>query len=276
MRLAAISDRDFIRMGHGIESRYARCAEYWEPHLRLTREFVQRNSYPSKRVAVLGAGRLLDIDINSLLVKASEVHLFDADPNCVRAWRAAVPHRDRQRIVPRIEDVTGCIAEWSSNLKAASRRGQLAPYVESLAAETPAWSRESFDGIISLNIAGQLPLYWRDRVTEAQRDLCSDEIEALVSSYERIQTAHFAAVQKSASQWGAVVTDVEYYFYDVDHSEWEIEQALHGASRAAFDALASRQRVTDQECWLWHLAPQYIESDNEGEIHRVEALAWSR
>lgn len=263
-------------MGHCIESRHERCADYWEPHLRLTRQFIQRNSHPSHRVAVLGAGRLLDIDLNSLLSKASEVHLFDADPNCVRAWRAAVPHQDRHRIVPRIEDVTGCITEWSSNLKAAARRGELATYLESLGAGLPSWSRESFDGVVSLNIAGQLPLYWRDRVLDARSTLSPDEADALVSSYERIQTAHFVAVQRAAKQWGITVTDVEYYFYHVDHTEWKIEYALHGASRGAFDGPTSSQKVTDSECWLWHLAPQYIESDTEGEIHRVEAVAWSK
>jgi hypothetical protein len=25
---------------------------------------------------------------------------------------------------------------------------------------------------------------------------------------------------------------------------------------------------------LWHLAPQFVESDTEGAIHRVEARAW--
>jgi hypothetical protein len=276
MRLTGASDRDFIRMGRGIESRYERCSEYWEPHLRFTREFIQRNSYPAQKVAVLGAGRLLDIDLPALLSKASEVHLFDADPTCLRSWRAAVLHRDRHRIVPRIEDVTGCITEWSSGLKTAARKGVLATYIESLGAELPAWSRESFDGVVSLNIAGQLPLYWRDRVLDAQSVLSTDEGEALVSSYERMQTAHFAAVQRAAKHWGITVTDVEYYFYHVDHTEWEIEDALHGASRGAFEGLSSRQNVTDRECWLWHLAPQYIESDTEGEIHRVEAVAWSR
>lgn len=276
MRLTGASDRDFIRMGRGIESRYERCSEYWEPHLRFTREFIQRNSYLAQRVAVLGAGRLLDIDLPALLGKASEVHLFDADPTCVRSWRAAVPHRDRHRIVPRIEDVTGCITEWSSGLKTAARKGVLATYIESLGAELPAWSRESFDGVVSLNIAGQLPLYWRDRVLDARSALSSDEADALASSYERLQIAHLAAVQQAATQWGVFVSDVEYYFYHVDHSEWEIEEALHGASRGVFDALTARQPVTDSECWLWHLAPQYIESDNEGEIHRVEAVAWRR
>jgi hypothetical protein len=28
------------------------------------------------------------------------------------------------------------------------------------------------------------------------------------------------------------------------------------------------------ECWLWHLLPQFMESDGEGCIHRVEASAW--
>lgn len=49
--------------------------------------------------------------------------------------------------------------------------------------------------------------------------------------------------------------------------EWEVEDALHGDSAALFE---ENFQEAGSSRWLWHLAPQYVESDIEGEIHRVE------
>lgn len=261
-------------MGRGIEDRYARCAAYWDSHLALTRSFIEQHAEPAKRVAVLGAGRLLDLNLRRLLERVEEVHLFDADPQCVKAWRNAAPREFRKRVIPRIEDVTGCLAEWSDNVKRSARSGKLYDYIASLNAPVPRWAAEDFDGVISLNIAGQIPLYWRDRVLGAKSALSDEEVEALTRSYDRLQAAHMTAVTKAATHWALVITDVEYYFYESQKSEWEVEEALHGAARRMFAELGNNQDSTSADCWLWHLAPQFIESDAEGEIHRVEARVW--
>jgi hypothetical protein len=276
MRLLGTNNRDFIDMGRGIESRHVRCSEYWQPHLKATRDFIRRNTRSAKRVAILGAGRLLDIDLPRLLEQVEQVHLFDADPTCLKTWRSVVAPQDRLRIVSRIEDVTGCMAKWSADLRSAVRRGRLLDHLESLGADSPAWSHEEFDGVISLNIAGQLPLYWRDRVLALKSDLSTEEIDALMRSYECIQTAHFAALKTLNPSWGITVTDSEYYFYEVGRAEWDVEEALYGSSRSLFNSLGRSAARSDRECWLWHLAPQYLESDVEGEIHRVEAVAWRK
>lgn len=80
---------DFINMGKGIESRYARCSEFWEPHLQCTRSFIAEHMRPGGRLAILGAGRLLDVDLPALTPYFSEIHLFDADYSVIRAWREA-------------------------------------------------------------------------------------------------------------------------------------------------------------------------------------------
>jgi hypothetical protein len=136
------------------------------------------------------------------------------------------------------------------------------------------WSEEHFDGVVSLNLAGQIPLYWRDRVLSVRGDLSDEEAEALTNSYERLQVAHLAAVAKAATQWAIMITDVEYYFYESQRCDWEVEEALHGTARRIFAELGNGQESTSSDCWLWHLAPQFIESDGEGEIHRVEARVW--
>ncbi len=274
MRLTGITDRDFVHMGRGIEDRYSRCAAYWQPHLSFTRTFIEQHTEPVKRIAVLGAGRLLDINLPLLLEQAEEVHLFDADSSCVRAWRAAAQPCARRRVVPRVEEITGCLAGWTAGLKGAIRSSALESYLNSLEAPAPSWTEEPFDGVISLNVAGQIPLYWRDRVLAVKSDLSNEESGALMRSYERLQVAHLRGVTKAAAQWGVVVTDLEYYFYQSHVSEWKVEGALYGAAGQLFADLCDERDPQCSDRWLWHLAPQFVESDAEGEIHRVEARRW--
>lgn len=255
-------------MGKAIEDRYARCKGWWEPHLRCTREFIAQNVGTCSRLAVLGAGRLLDLDLSVLLERAGEVHLFDADPQCLSAWRAAAGSQFRRRVIAHIEDVTGVMEAWTQPLKAAARRGSLAEYLSNIEALEPTWARGGFDAIISLNLAGQLPLYWRDRVLDVKASLKDQEYVALRRSMAELQCAHLRALTADAKGLRIVVTDTEYYYYDADHSEWEVEDALYGDSAAL---LEKNFQEAGSARWLWHLAPQYVESDNEGEIHRVEA-----
>lgn len=260
---------DFRGMGRGIASRYQRCHEWWAPHLRCTGEFLRQHVPLSERVAVLGAGRLLDLDLSWLLSRAREVHLFDADPGCVGVWRAKAGPEFRRRVVPHLEDLTSCLDQWTRPVQAEVRGGRLVSYVEGLRAPQPTWSRAAFDGIISLNLLGQIPLYWRDRVLSRQPSLSSEEGRALANSMGELQRAHLAALKPPPGGWRILITDTEYYFYSVDTVPWRVEPALHGRAETALRRLTA---AAPQEAWLWHLAPQFVEDDTEGEIHRVEAF----
>jgi hypothetical protein len=70
--------------------------------------------------------------------------------------------------------------------------------------------------------------------------------------------------------WSILITDTEYYFYHSDDSEWRVESALCGDAKEVYRTLRG-ERTRDR--WLWHVAPQFVESDDEGEIHLVEASA---
>jgi hypothetical protein len=137
-----------------------------------------------------------------------------------------------------------------------------------------AWEDERFDGVISLNLVGQIPIYWRDRVVAAAGDLTQDEESALLGSMSRLQAAHVKAVKERPQCWSILITDTEYYTYNVDHAEWEVEPALHGAAARELAMTPSRMLKQGASCWLWHLVPQFVESEHEGHIHRVEASAW--
>jgi hypothetical protein len=259
---------DFTVMGSAIEQRHARCKAWWEPHLRCTREFIAQHIEDGSRVAILGAGRLFDLDLALLLERATEVHLFDADPACLSLWRAKAGSAFRRRVVPHIVDLTGILDEWTRPLRAVLRKGDLAGYLSELRAPEPTWAQGVFDGLISLNVAGQIPLYWRDRVLGFKASLTNQEHTALVHSMAELQSAHLRALSSAAGAFRILVTDTEYYYYESDCSVWEVEGALHGYSMSVFNQSFPKE---GGESWLWHLAPQYIESDHEGEIHRVEA-----
>lgn len=262
---------DFISMGKGIESRYARCSEFWEPHLRCTRAFIAEHMRPGGRLAILGAGRLLDVDLPALAPYFSEIHLFDADPSVIRAWREASGSLFRTKVVPRILDVTGSLGEWTRGLKKAGRTGALDSYLSSLEPGRAGWEDERFDGVISLNLLGQIPLYWRDRVLDCAGHLSARERGALIDSMERLQRAHLDSVRSGAGSWSIVISDTEYYTYTTDASTWEVESALHGDVYEDFRGLSSPKEAQASSSWLWHLNPQFIEGGTHGAIHRVEA-----
>ncbi len=267
----AKNTRDFAKMGRGIEARYARCKEWWDPHLGCTREFISRNLKPSRKVLILGAGRLLDLDLVRVLEQSEEVHLYDADPACRAAWKRYERAGDGAKVRSRIGDCTEVFDTWTAGLQEAARTGDLSGYLRSCRAPVPAWSREGFDGIISLNLLGQIPLYWRDRVLNVKPQLDEDERAALEASMGALQVAHLQGIGASAGAWSIVVTDSEYYFYQSDSSYWRVERALCGGSKELLRSMYAG--AAGGESWFWHVSPQFVECDDEGEIHRVEAFA---
>ncbi len=265
-----VSTSDFEYMGLGIERRFARCAAWWAPHLSCSREFIARYSYPASSIAVLGAGRLLDVDLQRLLTRCEIVHLFDADPRCVSVWKRQAGDLFGRRVVPHIGDLTRSLETWTRGLPAALRTRSLDEYLLSLQPDRDLQLGQ-FDGIISLNLLGQLPLYWRDKVQGIVRDLEVADCEALVHSMGELQNAHLHLLHQSGASWSVVISDTEYYFYDIDASEWRVEPALFGSGRESWLNREANAELIAVDSWLWHIAPQLIEAEDEGEIHRVEA-----
>lgn len=263
-------------MGVGIRGRYARCQLWWEPHLQCCRDFIQQSLQPGKTVAILGAGRLLDVDISDVAAKFEHIYLLDADPACLSHWRGVMSKEHAAKVTPCIEEVTDTLDHWTAQLERISQRDTCTDLLRNLEARVPPWASRDFDVVISLNILGQLPLYWRDRVIDARKTLLEAEWNALQVSMGKLQAAHLQGLAALRPARTLVLTDTEYYFYHVDKSEWRVEPALFGGGLQLFEEMRKSSRVLNEGSWLWHLAPQFVESDEEGEIHRVEALALSR
>ncbi len=269
--------RQFAQMGSRIVERHRRCEGWWAPHLKNTADFISQHLPSGARVAVLGAGRLLDIDAASLISRNDEVHLFDADESCLRAWRSGLGSDLRRRIVPRIEDVTCCLSDWQALVRDCKSVASLERQLAALRAPLPAWASEEFDAIVSLNLLGQIPLYWRDVVRARLAGLSEPQEEALAASMGELQRAHLEGLARSTADRVIVVTDSEYYFYEASTVEWRVEAALFGSARTLLQSPGVEGRaVIGKDTWLWHLAPQFIEHNDEGEIHKVEAIAWGR
>jgi hypothetical protein len=260
--------RDFVDRGGAIVQRYNRCAPFWRAHLDLTASFINDYAPISSSVAVLGAGRLLDIDLLHLLERCQEVHLFDADSAAVARWKSVSGKSYGRRVFGHVLDLTECLDAWSKGLAAAVRADRLSEYLDRCHAPIPCWGGFRFDGFISLNILGQIPLYWRDRVLAQAKVLSDREWAALSASMERLQVGHLRGLSARSDSWVIMVTDTEYYFYQSDKSDWRVEGALFAEAKTVCDEFFGSS-VSDT--WLWHIAPQFIESDDEGEIHRVEA-----
>jgi hypothetical protein len=265
--------RDFVSMGRGIEARYARCHQWWERHLEYSREFIARHLPPGEKVLVIGAGRLLDIDLDLLRERYREIHLLDADPSCVAIWKARAGASFGGQVKATVGDCTEVIQRWTQGLAETMRPEQLAAYLAGCRAVTPTWSKEPFDGIISLNILGQIPLYWRDRVlavTAGPMMATQHGLAGLAASMGELQRAHLEGARARKDRWSLIITDTEYYFYQLDKSDWRVEPALFGPCSELVQELAGQYQRVDR--WLWHVSPQFVECDDEGEIHRVEAF----
>jgi hypothetical protein len=259
-------------MGQGIESRYERLHAWWKPHLVCAREFLNTHVPQSQSVCILGAGRLLDVDLSVLLERCQVIHLYDADPSCVSVWQKAAGGMYGTRVIGHLLECTDVMERWTKEFSVAYTRGTTVDFLHSCRAPLPSWSEGGFDGVISLNLLGQIPLYWRDRVLDVSAELSHEESSALLASMASLQLAHVEGVLTQQKAWSILITDTEYYFYQTDVSEWRVESALFpGVS----EVLCSRYDMSNtHSAWLWHLAPQYVECDEEGEIHRVEA--WYR
>ena len=75
-------NRHFLHMGRGIERRATKMAAYWDPHLQCSKQAQQRwaSASTGREVAILGAGRLMDVDLEALGKSFQTLWLIDADP----------------------------------------------------------------------------------------------------------------------------------------------------------------------------------------------------
>lgn len=276
-------------MGLGIEARYLRCKAYWKRHLEICRAFQNRHLIGENvrgSIAILGAGRLLDLDLEMLQKRFAEVHLYDADPTVLPTWKKFARSTTGQ-VHFHIGDVSNSIQSWTDSLGeflSAHPRIDPAALGRFLSNVTPAAApRWQCGAILSQNLLSQISIYWRDRVDEAllrfwkyERDgdgMFPVEVEAgLTQSCALLEQQHLDQLSESHAERVIVVSDESFMYYRQDRCEWQCESALHIRAEVALKGYSQ----VESDSWLWHIAPQGIEQPDYGVIHKVVARAFVR
>lgn len=277
-------------MGLGIEARYLRCKPYWKRHLLLSQEFQRQHlkDVPvGSSIAVLGAGRLLDVDLQSLARHFSEIRLYDADPTVAPVWkRAGAELENPSCLVLVLEDLTGSLTEWTGELRDFLKDGK--PRIEALAAllrslRASPLELSAVDAIVSLNLLSQISIYWRDRVSsmlDTYWKLQSNEHgefeelvqQALQDSMRELEESHVRQLAESGAARVLLIYDDLFMYYLRDSSEWQCEDALRVSANVALPGYVE----SAVDSWFWHIAPQGVEQAEYGVIHRVQARAFRR
>jgi hypothetical protein len=279
----------YLRAGLGIEIRARKLAVHWRPHQDRSREAQRRwvGESSGGRLAVLGAGRLLDFE-HALAKRFEHLRFVDADPLCQPFWKRQHPWHE-----PVIADVSGCLSIWASVLpRKASWAETLAVIAQQRApVPTAAWLRDC-DAILSLNLLSQIPIAWQERVeahlhqqfgTGLIKGREEEWLAAVEPGARSLVEAHLAMLDQSGARDVLLITDLAYIDYQgqlrysrsrfdppPDIRGFEAEDALYGIE---YPALSNYQRTDAQE-WLWHISPQGLESAGKGSVHRVGSFAF--
>jgi hypothetical protein len=278
--------RDFLDMGFGIEARHRRCHSYWAKHIANSLAFQEsalREIVNGENVAVLGAGRLLDINLPELRRSHRHVELIDADPSALSTWRKKAPERDG--FSHHISEVTGTLSSWTKQLeRAIEKRGPAAG--EALRAlntlPSPLAGRK-FDTVLSVNLLSQIPVYWNDRASallRKHRGLETDSTgnfppavqSALESSLTKLQSQHLELLGSLGAREVILIFDRAFLYYRTDHAHWQEERSIYIEN----PVLLNGYEVTAQDSWLWHIAPQSIEEKDYGLYCEVQAMRFSQ
>jgi hypothetical protein len=277
-------------MGMGIEAREARFHDAWQPHISACKKFI-RESLPRApqpvSIAIFGAGRLFDIDKDFLAQNYSDIALFDADPSCIRHWKAFKRNKCRSNLVLfNIVDVTCYYDEFCERLKRGTfnNLNELIEFVVSDGGSALTTQKfGEFDDVVSLNLLGQIPLYFRDRIfhyAEKRGFVKSPENEqALLKACHtlgsRLQLQHITFLASVTCSRLAIITDVEFSTYVNDPRELEPSPAI---SKEVLEALKILPGLTftAKNSWQWHLAPRGFENREYGEIHQIAAYCYEK
>lgn len=280
-------------MGLGITARYRRCAKYWDKHLKLCRDFQENClldfNKPKASIAIFGAGRLLDVNLEAVKSKFTSVSLYDADPTCLRSWKKQFLDFSGKSDF-RVMDLTASLEQWTRDLKfflestPSKTIEALTSYLEKLTPLNPTEIRP-VDVVISLNLLSQIPVYWRDRANFLIKKIWqidtkpngqyenSNLQQALNKTLRLLQEQHLNLLLGSQAERIIFISDIEWYYYTHYQAQWQSETAIW-LEEDLIKLLSStaKYQLSKQDSWLWHIAPQGLEEKDYGAIHKVRAL----
>jgi len=199
-RAEIIRRMGFVHDQEGIMNRYLGESAQWKHHLEKTRSFIA-GSFSGARadsVAVLGSGWLLDVPLDELRQRFSQVFLVDIyHPPQIRkklAGTQGVELVEEDLSGGAIDQVWNLLRKYKSSIPAAR-------LVEEISLSTPA-SGIRADALISVNLLNQLDIILCDHI---RRKLPFQQ-ELSVSFRAAIQSFHLAWLTKKP---GCLIADTQ-------------------------------------------------------------------
>lgn len=270
----------FLNESMGIQARYNRCKEYWTKHLELCKNFQRTELLDAAgdSLAILGAGRLYDVDLGFLAQKFKKIDLYDADPSCLKSWPS---NSGECQIQGKLVDLSGGIEGWKQETKSHKDPMSLCDAVLNLA--PPEFNLNcAYDCVISINLLSQVALPWRDwfvswvesnfGITQDDKGSLPQHFRAAIeNSMSKIQSQHLQLLLQVKPKRIIIITDEYFCYYQNDKAPWLVEPALFCEWPPKF----SDYKLNDSSSWLWHIAPQGVEQKDYGVIHWVKALAFT-
>jgi len=244
----------YIRDQEGIMNRYLREKANWDKHLQNTREFI-RSSFRDpalKSVAVLGSGWLLDVPLEALCRRFSQVYLVDIHhPVQIRKKTASMSG------VELIEaDLSGGAMKQLWELVRNKKKPEGNELLDQMRLHPPLEQLRP-DALISVNLLNQLDIILCDFLSK------NDYFQQLESNMLR------SVLQKFHLQWitatpGCLISDVE-----------EISKDKKGNSSSKSLLYTTLPEGNRRDSWTWEFDTRGTYLSNSLTTMVVKAVEWA-
>jgi hypothetical protein len=212
----------------GIIRRYKREVEFWEEHLKKTKEsiLICSGNKNKNKIAILGSGWLLDIPMEEISQLFSEIWLFDiCHPKVIKELY------NGENIHFIETDLSGFALPVYKMCKSARK---ITPEIVNALTPEFSYNFQSFDYVVSCNILDQLD----DLLIEYIRrnSIISKEIEK--SLRIKLQEIHISSLPDNKS---LIITDVQELIVDANNSIISEKQLIYSKMK---------NRKSKME-WIW-------------------------
>ena len=283
---------DILQQSFGIARRARDFAPEWELHRSLCRAFVREClalDRTIESVNIVGAGRLLDIDVKYLPMRVRHIALFDVDPSVAQIWKAFAQYCSALEcaVTTHSVDITGIFDSLPKQLELILKKdsidhiSNIKDCISSFQQNLKPLTIPAADLTLSINILSQLPILFRERIIQLllRYRLISDEAqlpEQIKSTVENlcceIQKCHIECLMQSSGKMIALISDSEFQYYKPGIEERQIENALYLHP----EMLMTEHKLKLHTQWMWHIAPYGRNPEDYGSEHLVDAWAWQR
>ena len=225
---------DLLHQAVSLRARHRRLRAVWEPHLAACHRFIAGAAArvpAGGRAVVLGSGLLIELPVEALAARFSEVVLVDAVHCLPERWRLR-----RWPNLRRLEaDITGVLEALSG---------------PELPEPQLPLAGQRFDFAVSANLLSQLPLFplWHLDGKHPAADL---------DAFARALIGRHLDGLRALAPVSCLISDFEHLFLDGERLI-ERDDLLHGVPLPLPDAE-----------WLWEIAPRPEASPDYDVRHRV-------